>query len=212
MEPSRKAVFLDRDGTLNKDTSYLIDFEHFELLPGVENALHIFQDLGYRLFVVSNQSGVARGYFTFEQVEALHKRITEYLGSKGIVIEEIAFCPHHVEGKVAEFTLECDCRKPMPGMLLRLQNKYDLDLKQSYMVGDKRSDAETGVKAGATGVWLTGAAGAGDVNQGGLRLDNADNIKEFVSLIDFAENLRGFERRPGPAGTAGRKDPRGTHG
>jgi D-glycero-D-manno-heptose 1,7-bisphosphate phosphatase len=198
MEPSRKAIFLDRDGTLNKDTGYLIEFEHFELLPGVENALRIFQDLGYRLFVVSNQSGVARGYFTYEAVEKLHSKIAAHLAGKGIILEEMLFCPHHVEGKIPEFTRDCECRKPKPGMLEMLRKKHDLDLKQSYMVGDKPSDAETGVNAGAVGIWLKGAAGARESKEGGRRLDNAENIKEFVSLIDFAENLRGFERRTGP--------------
>jgi D-glycero-D-manno-heptose 1,7-bisphosphate phosphatase len=197
MEQYRKAVFLDRDGTLNKDTGYLIDFGDFELLPGVEDALRIFQDLGYRLFVVSNQSGVARGYFTYDAVEALHQRIREHLGKQGLVLDDMIFCPHHTEGKVAAYTRECDCRKPAPGMLLELQRKHHLDLTRSYMAGDKLSDAETGVNAGATGIWLTGAVAAKAGNQGPARLDNAGNIKEFVSLIDFAENLRNFEERSG---------------
>lgn len=202
-----KAIFLDRDGTLNKDTGYLIDFEQFELLPGVEEALRIFQDLGYRLFVASNQSGVARGYFTYAAVEALHEKIILHLAAKGIRIEEIAFCPHHVDGKVPEFTRDCDCRKPKPGMLLRLGKKHDLDLKRSYMVGDKSSDAETGISAGASGIWLKEGARRGDAKQGAGRLDNAKNIKEFVSLIDFAENLRGNERGP-----AGGREPQGDNG
>src|SRR5258708_39942635 len=99
-ETSRKAVFLDRDGTLNKNTHYLIDFEDFELMPGVATALRLLQDLDYRLFVVSNQSGVARGIFPFEAVEELHGKITRHLAGLGIHLEEIAFCPHHPEGKV----------------------------------------------------------------------------------------------------------------
>lgn len=185
----RKAIFLDRDGTLNKDTGYLIGFEDFELLPGVETALHIFQDLGYRLFVVSNQSGVARGYFTFEAVEALHRRIADHLAGKGVRIDEMVFCPHHPLGKDARYTMDCDCRKPKPGMLLRLQATHGLDLSRSYMIGDKLSDAETGVNAGARGIWLTGSTADDGADAGTRRLDNAGNIKEFDSLLDFARHL-----------------------
>ncbi|MDQ3000248.1 MAG: HAD family hydrolase [Fibrobacterota bacterium] len=187
---SRKAVFLDRDGTLNKNTHYLIEFEDFELLPGVDQALRIIQELGFRLFVVSNQSGVARGFFPFEAVEALHLKIQSHLGTLGIRVEELAFCPHHPEGMVERFTKICECRKPEPGMLIYLAAKYDLDLAECIMLGDNEFDAITGVNAGAQGVWLRPES---DDPQAGRRVDNRPNIKEFVSLLDFAENLRKLE-------------------
>jgi D-glycero-D-manno-heptose 1,7-bisphosphate phosphatase len=182
VEKNRKAVFLDRDGTLNRDTGYLIRFEDFELIPGVESALLLLQQLGYRLFVVTNQSGVARGYFSFEAMETLHRNIMEFFEAKGIHIEEIAACPHHIEGIDPRFTMDCDCRKPKPGMILQLGRKYKLDLSRSFMAGDKLTDAQTGVNAGTTGVWIrpTGTA---------ERLDNPGNIKEFHSLLDFARSL-----------------------
>jgi D-glycero-D-manno-heptose 1,7-bisphosphate phosphatase len=188
--PSRKAVFLDRDGTLNKNTHYLINFEDFELLPGVEKALRLLQDLSYRLFVVSNQSGVARGYFPFAAVEDLHRKITSHMDSLGIRIEEIAFCPHHPAGSVAAYAFECDCRKPKPGMLRYLAAKYDIDIAESIMVGDNHFDAMAGVNAGATGVWLRPTPGSED---SGKQVDNPPNIKEFVSLLDFAEDLRDID-------------------
>jgi D-glycero-D-manno-heptose 1,7-bisphosphate phosphatase len=184
---SRRAVFLDRDGTLNKNTHYLIDFEDFELLPGVEKALRMLQDLNYRLFVVSNQSGVARGYFTFAEVENLHRKVTAHLDGLGIHIEEMAFCPHHLEGSVAAYAVDCECRKPKPGMLRYLAAKYEIDIPESIMVGDNHFDAMTGVNAGATGVWLRPEPLSGDP---GKQVDNLPNIKEFVSLLAFAENLR----------------------
>jgi D-glycero-D-manno-heptose 1,7-bisphosphate phosphatase len=187
---SRRAVFLDRDGTLSKNTHYLIDFEDFELLPGVEQALRLLQGLNYRLFVVSNQSGVARGYFPFAAVEDLHRKITAHLDGLGIRIEEMAFCPHHPQGTVPAYAVECDCRKPKPGMLRYLAAKYDLDIPESIMVGDNRSDAMAGVNAGATGVWLRPEAALGDA---GKQVDNLPNIKEFVSLLAFAENLRDID-------------------
>jgi D-glycero-D-manno-heptose 1,7-bisphosphate phosphatase len=188
--PSRRAVFLDRDGTLNKNVHYLINFEDFELLPGVEQALRLLQDLNYRLFVVSNQSGVARGYFPFAAVEDLHRKVTARLEGLGVHIEEMVFCPHHPEGSVAAYAIECDCRKPKPGMLRYLAGKYDIDMSESIMVGDNRFDAMAGVNAGAAGVWLRPEPGSGNP---GEQVDNPPNIKEFVSLLDFAENLRDID-------------------
>lgn len=184
-----KAVFLDRDGTVNRNTHYLIDFADFELLPGVLEACLILQDLGYHLFGVSNQSGVARGYFTFAAVEELNRKIIDVLASHRIRLEEIAFCPHHPEGIVTEFATTCACRKPAPGMLLDLARKYVLDLSRSYMVGDSESDAWAGINAGAKGVWIH--PGAPSREPGG-EVDNPRKIKEFASLLDFAENLRDF--------------------
>jgi D-glycero-D-manno-heptose 1,7-bisphosphate phosphatase len=185
---SRKAIFLDRDGTLNKNVEYLIDFEHFELLPGVEKALHLFQDLDFRLFVVTNQSGVARGLFPIQAVVELHRRIGQLMAAKGIHLEEFVFCPHHPQGSVPEYTLNCSCRKPKPGMLRYLETKYHLDTDKSYMVGDAYRDAQAGLQAGAFAVLLKPNAdpnAAWDLDP----LDNPGNIKEFISLLGFAESL-----------------------
>ena len=178
---------MDRDGTLNKNTHYLIDFEDFELLPGVPEALRILQDLEYRLFVVSNQSGVARGFFPIEAVEALHAEITRHLAGLGIRVEEMAFCPHHPEGKVEAFAKDCECRKPKPGMIRYLASKYDIDIAESIMVGDNEFDAQAGLNAGAKGVWIKPDAAVIPLTR---QVDNPGNIKEFVSLLAFAENLR----------------------
>lgn len=185
----RKAVFLDRDGTVNRNTHYLIDFADFELLPGVEEALRILQDLDYGLFIASNQSGVARGYFTYAAVEDLHRRIIGHLAGKGIRIEAAAFCPHHPQGSVEEFAKVCACRKPAAGMLLDMARDHSVDLARSYMVGDSETDAQAGINAGAQGIWIKPEplreAAAGQV-------DNPRKIKEFASLLDFARNLRDF--------------------
>ncbi len=185
----RKAIFLDRDGTVNRNTHYLINFEDFELLPGVETALRIFQDLDYRLFVVSNQSGVARGYFSYAAVEALHVKIGAHLAGLGIRVEAFAFCPHHPEGTIAAYTQECECRKPLPGMLLDLAGKHGLDLGKCIMVGDHESDALAGLNAGASGVWIRPETA---VSPPSGQVDNPPKIKEFASLLDFAESLREF--------------------
>jgi D-glycero-D-manno-heptose 1,7-bisphosphate phosphatase len=185
----RQAVFLDRDGTVNRNTHYLIDFEDFELLPGVEEALRIMQDLGYLLLGASNQSGVARGMFTYPAVEDLNRKIIADLASRGVRIEEIAFCPHHPQGTVTEYAKACECRKPSPGMLRDLARKYGVDLARSYMVGDNESDARAGLNAGAHGVWIRPEAPRAAA---GTQVDNPGKIKEFASLLDFAGYLRDF--------------------
>jgi D-glycero-D-manno-heptose 1,7-bisphosphate phosphatase len=175
------AIFLDRDGTLHRDAVYMIRFEDFEPLPGVEEALRILQAKGYRLFGVTNQSGVARGMFSLDAVRALNDKIRQYFSEHGSNIEEIAVCPHHPEGTVPEYTRVCDCRKPKPGMLLDLARRHNLDLGRSHMVGDMERDALAGLAAGASGVIVSPRGGAS-------KLDNPAGFKEFESLLEFARS------------------------
>lgn len=176
-----KAVFLDRDGTLNTEVNYLSRFEDFIVIPKAIAGLQALQQLGYRLFVITNQSGVARKYFTYQAVIDLNAQIQDYFKHQNVFIEEFAFCPHHPYGIDPEYTKECDCRKPMPGMIFRLQRKYNLDLSQSYMVGDKLVDAEAGFNAGTKSALVkTGHP---------YKLDKGSNIKEFNTLLDFAKSL-----------------------
>jgi len=137
--------------------------------------------------VVTNQSGVARGMFSAEAVEALNRRIEDYFAERGARIEDTAFCPHHPEGRVPEYARDCECRKPKPGMLLDLAQKYDLDLTRSYMVGDMFRDVEAGLAAGTQAVLIPPREGAASLDKGG-------RLKEFTSLLDFARNLRGSDR------------------
>ena len=177
------AIILDRDGTLHRDKEYLIRFEDFEPLPGIEEALRMLQDKGFRLFVASNQSGVARGFFSEQDVTALNLKIQEYFRSHGVEIEDWVFCPHHAQGTVPAYTKDCECRKPKPGLLLDLAKRHDLDLINSYMVGDNIRDAEAGIAAGATGVLIrTNSHGS---------LDKHMRLKEFPSMLEFAKSVRG---------------------
>ena len=181
-QPLSPALFLDRDGTLHKDSGFLARFEDFQVIEGVEEALHLAQKKGYRLFGVSNQSGVARGYFPLETVRNLNEKIQEFFRLRGINLEEIAFCPHHPEGKVEPFNRECECRKPKPGMLLDLANRYGLDLGRSFMAGDNLRDAEAGRRAGTVGVLIRPGNGIECLDKAGL-------IKEFDSLLVFVGTL-----------------------
>ncbi|MDD5555951.1 MAG: D-glycero-beta-D-manno-heptose 1,7-bisphosphate 7-phosphatase [bacterium] len=149
----RKAVFLDRDGTLNVDPGYLADPAQFRLLPGVVAALRRLRGAGYRIFVVSNQSGIARGLFGEEELRRIHERMDAALRRGGVALDGIYYCPHHP-------TDRCGCRKPSPKMVLDAAREHRVDLKASYFVGDRLTDIEAGRKAGCrTVLVLTGAGG-----------------------------------------------------
>lgn len=196
MKQLSPAIILDRDGTLCRDAVYLSRFEDFEPLPAVDAALRLLQDEGYRLFVATNQSGVARGMFPLATVDALNAQIAEYFLERGVLIEDFAVCPHHPEGTVPEYTRSCECRKPKPGMLLDLARKHGLDLSRSYMVGDMARDAEAGLAAGAKAVLIPSVengAGAEAAIAGASSLDNNARLKEFKTLLDFARSVRGVD-------------------
>ena len=186
MKKLSPAIILDRDGTLCRDAVYMSRFEDFEPLPGVDAALRLLQDAGYRLFVATNQSGVARGMFPLSTVESINNQIRDYFLERGVNIEDFAVCPHHPEGTVPEYTRECDCRKPGPGLLFDLARKHDLDLSQSFMVGDMLRDVQAGLAAGTEAVLIPPQEGAS-------RLDNNGRLKEFKSLLDFARSVRGVD-------------------
>ena len=145
------AVFLDRDGVINVDHGYVSTWERFEFLPGVPDALRALQDAGYLLIVVSNQSGIGRGYYCEADVESLNQAIAQHLGSTvGVTLSEFYHCPHHPTEAKGEFRRQCDCRKPAPGMIRQAVLDHGIDLKTSLLVGDKDSDIEAGRAAGVT--------------------------------------------------------------
>ena len=138
-----KAAFLDRDGVINIDTGYVGKIEDFEFKEGIIDLLRLLQKLGFTLFVVTNQSGIARGYYTEDDFYILTEWMKDEFKKKGIEIKDIRFCPHH-----PDITGECECRKPKPGMILDLAKKYDIDLKNSIMIGDGDRDIEAAKRAG----------------------------------------------------------------
>ena len=143
------AVFLDRDGVINVDHGYVSTWEQFEFLPGVPDALRALQDAGYLLVVVSNQSGIGRGYYSESDVDLLNQAIAEYLDSSvGVTLSGFYHCPHHPTEAEGEFRRQCDCRKPAPGMIRQAVLDHGIDVKTSLLVGDKDSDIEAGRAAG----------------------------------------------------------------
>lgn len=153
----KPAAFLDRDGTINVDKEYLYRFEDFEYLDGAAEGLRQLQAWGYTLVVITNQSGIARGYYT----EADYHRLTEWmlsdLAKKGIRIGGTYHCPHHPEGKIEKYAKSCSCRKPKTGLFYRAAEQLGLDLKQSIAIGDKHRDLEICRETGVKGFLLSGS-------------------------------------------------------
>lgn len=148
----QKAIFLDRDGTINKYVGFLGNIDDFELLEGVSEAIKMINQSGFLAFVVTNQPVIARGEVTWDELHEIHKKMETLLGMDGAYIDGIYICPHHpnkgFEGERPEYKMECDCRKPKPGMLLQAAKDYNINLKESYMIGDSERDVEAGKSAG----------------------------------------------------------------
>ncbi|MCQ4804651.1 HAD-IIIA family hydrolase [Holdemanella sp. MSK.7.32] len=148
----QKAIFLDRDGTINKYVGFLREVEQFELLPNTSEAIKKINNSGYLAIVVTNQPVVARGEVTFEQLDQIHNKMETLLGKDGAYLDGIYFCPHHphkgFEGEIPELKVECECRKPKPGMLLQAAKDFNIDLSKSWMIGDSDNDILAGENAG----------------------------------------------------------------
>ena len=151
-----RAAFIDRDGVLNEDQGYVYRPADFHWLPGAVDALAQLQDQGWALVVVTNQSGIARGLYTMADLDRLNQHITTELDRQGVRLDGSYACPHLPQGTVAEYRLDCDCRKPRPGLILRAARELNLDLANSCLFGDKASDIEAGRAAGVARCWLIG--------------------------------------------------------
>ena len=149
-----KAVFLDKDGPLIEDVPYNVNPDRIRLAEGAYKSLRLLQDRGYQLFVVTNQSGVARGFFEEQNLQQVRNKIIELLASAGIFLTDFYYCPHHPHGKVSKYAVDCFCRKPQPGMLYRAALEHDVNLAESWMVGDILYDIEAGNQAGCRTVLI----------------------------------------------------------
>ena len=160
-----KAVFLDRDGTINEEKDYLFRPEEFAFIPGAPEAIARLKNAGFLVIVVTNQSGVARGYFGVDDVRRLHDHLQRLLAEAGTAIDGFYLCPHHPEHGVGEYKTECDCRKGRPGMLLQAAAEHNIDLRRSFMVGDKLADVEAGRAAGCRPILVLTGYGQSEVEK-----------------------------------------------
>lgn len=169
----QKAVFLDRDGTINKYVGFLTNIDDFELLPGAAEAIRNINRSSYLAIIVTNQPVIARGEVTEEQLLEIHHKMETLLGREGAYLDDIFVCPHHPDkgfaGERPKYKIDCGCRKPKPGMLLEAAQKYNIDLSQSFMVGDSESDMEAGVSAGCRVAFL----------------GNSETYPSYKNLLDF---------------------------
>jgi D-glycero-D-manno-heptose 1,7-bisphosphate phosphatase len=190
----QKAVFLDRDGTINTFKGFITKPEDFTLIEGAAEAIHEINRSGYLAIVITNQPVIARGEVSPEELETIHNKMETELGEHGAYLDDIFFCPHHPDkgffGERPEYKIDCDCRKPKPGMILRAAQKYNVDLTASYMVGDDTRDVEAGLAAGCMAVLLNGNSSvelepaiAGQT----VPVMTFSNLREFVETIIVKE-------------------------
>ncbi|MCM1134507.1 MAG: D-glycero-beta-D-manno-heptose 1,7-bisphosphate 7-phosphatase [Clostridium sp.] len=186
----QRAVFLDRDGTVNEEVGFLHSIEQFQLLPGVAKAIALLNKIGWLVIVVTNQPTIARGEMTLEELETVHCKMETLLGQMGAYVDGVYFCPHHPDkgffGERPEYKIECTCRKPKPGMLLKAAERFHINLASSWMVGDNERDMKAGEAAGCHTAGLYGCVGE----------------RSFYDLLEFAQFLQGKEGIGDEAGTA----------
>lgn len=171
-----KAFFLDRDGTINVDFGYVGDPDNLKLLPDAAEAVRKMNDAGYLVVVISNQSGVARGYFGIQDVERVNNRLNEMLKQQGAHIDAFYCCPHLSDGSVKEFAVECDCRKPKLGLFEKAIKELDLDVKECFACGDKARDVENLVRLGLPASHL-------GIVDGGKEIGHFDTVGAFCDAV-----------------------------
>lgn len=173
-----KALFLDRDGTINVDTDYLHKIEDFQFEKNVPETLKYFFDKGYKLIVITNQSGIARGYYTEEDLKKLHDHIQKEAKEYGFYFTDFYYCPHHKDGTVEKYSIECECRKPKTFLLEKAAKGHYLTMLGSYFIGDKPADMELGRKMGLTTILVS--TGYGE--------ETSKTFKDYDHFIrDFSE-------------------------
>ncbi|MCK4307528.1 HAD-IIIA family hydrolase [candidate division WOR-3 bacterium] len=171
-----RAVFMDRDGTVIREKNYTTDPKEVKLLPTSASAIKLLKNEGFKILVVTNQSGVGRGYFSLGDLHRVNERILELLKTEGTCVDKVYFCPHSPEDN-------CECRKPKPGMVNQAKKEFDIDLKQSYVIGDRPEDIELGKRAGLQTILVLTGYGK-DV----LKLSKPDfEVKGLLKTLDVTE-------------------------
>ena len=195
-----KAVFIDRDNTIIDDPGYISDPTAVKLLPGVELAIKSLAQAGFKNVVCTNQSGIARGMLTEEDLDSIHAELRRQLGEKGAHLDAIYYCPFHPQGTVEKYTQESDLRKPKPGMLLKASEDLDLELSQCWMVGDSASDIEAGQRAGCRTIRVRTA---GETSQNSL----ASEVQADFTVRNLVEAARIIVRETDRSDTWGTAKP-----
>jgi len=175
-----KAIFLDRDGTINVEVNYLHEPEKFQFLPRVPEALKLLQNLQYKLIVITNQAGIAKGIYSMKDMEKTNEYMIQQLKMVGVTLDRIYFCPHRTED-------HCTCRKPLPGMIIQAAKDLDLELAQSWTIGDKLSDIESGIRAKTKTILVKTGYGEEEIHNLQKMVESTE--KKIQTPLFTAENL-----------------------
>jgi len=157
-----KAVFLDRDGTIVEDVGYMNNPRQIQFIPGSIDAIKKLNEAGYKVVVITNQAGIARGLITEDMLQTIDKTLHKWILNGGAHLDGIYYCPHHPEHGVHPYKQDCECRKPHPGLIKRAHRDLDIDLSQSFMVGDKATDIQAGRRAGTKTILVESGRGEGE--------------------------------------------------
>ncbi len=196
LQKKQKAVFLDRDGTINEYRGFIRTPEEFELIPGVATAIKRLNESGFLVIVITNQPVIARGETTVETLTDIHNKMETELGREGAYVDAIYYCPHHphkgYEGEIPELKIECECRKPKPGMILQAAKDYNIDLSESYMIGDSENDIQAGINAGCKTVLVNQENN--DFNQT-MWVDTMSEAVDFILVDRVNSKMEGIHEK-----------------
>jgi D-glycero-D-manno-heptose 1,7-bisphosphate phosphatase len=185
-----KAVFLDKDGTLIEDVPYNVDLQQIRLAEGALEAVRSLHQAGYQLFIITNQSGIARGYFPESALLAVEQHLRELFQSAGVPLAGFYYCPHHPDGSITHYTTHCNCRKPQPGLLHRAASNHQIDLKQSWFIGDILNDIEAGRRAGCRTILIdNGNETEWHLSPQRLPHHTVNNLPEAANVIQAIASL-----------------------
>ncbi|NVJ60870.1 MAG: HAD family hydrolase [Gammaproteobacteria bacterium] len=180
-----KVIFLDRDGVINVDTGHLYKIGDWKFTSNCVKALKSFVKKGFEIIVITNQAGIAKGYYSVHDYNVLTDWYVNYLANKDVPILDVFYCPHHPEGNIDEFSVSCNCRKPKPGLIESAFVKYDIDIANSFLVGDKISDIRAGSEAGLENLVLLDSEYFSEEESSALK----EKHLRFKNLYDFSLNL-----------------------
>jgi histidinol-phosphate phosphatase family protein len=185
----RKAVFLDRDGVINANVNRLAKPEDFVMLPGVPEAIRRLNEAGYKVIMLTNQPDIAKGFVTFSEIGAIHDKMRGLLAKEGAHIDAVYICPHHPDkgfpGELPELKIDCDCRKPKPGLVLRAARENNIDLSSSWLVGDSNSDIAAGKAAGVRTILSSFGGGSGAKHERSISAKPEVVRQDLVEAVDF---------------------------
>lgn len=175
-----KALFLDRDGIINVDHGYVHKIENFEFVDGIFEICTLAMEKGYQIFVITNQAGIARGYYKITDFECLTSWMKAEFKKQNIEIKDVYYCPHHPLKGTNEYKMDCDCRKPKPGMIVKAKYEHNIDLKQSVFIGDKISDMEAAAAAGVDNRILVKSQYIDDFD---IKVNRVEKLKDAAQFI-----------------------------